>query len=379
MTEWAQHAAALADEVTHPQSRWRDAVRLTPRHLFVPRWWWAEHDGALLADGPANPELWLRAAYSDTTLVTRTGSLHADHAEPENRPAWWPTSSSTLPSLVVQMLRHARPAEGMRILDVGTASGYSTALLCHRFGDRYVSSVDVDPYLTDTARERLAAVGYRPELVTVDATKELPGGYDRIVAMVAMPRVPPGWLRALRPGGRLVTTLTGTTMIIGAEKTPDGGAVGRVERDWAGFMHARHGSGHPPHLIESFPHARDQEGEEVSTGRYPVLNVSDAWEVSTHLTLTAPGVETHYEELGDRRTAWLFHPDGSWARASAVWTDPPEVHQGGPQRLWDALERIRNRLNTEGALPLYGAHVRITPDGVVHLSRGKWHASLGEG
>ncbi|MEE1929253.1 methyltransferase domain-containing protein [Streptomyces sp. TRM 70351] len=378
MTEWTEHAAALADEVTHPQSRWRDAVRSTPRHLLVPRWWWAEQDGALLADGPADPELWMRATYSNTTLVTRIGALHADHAEPGNRPAWWPTSSSTLPSLVVQMLRHARPAEGMKILDVGTASGYSTALLCHRFGAQHVTSVDVDPYLTDAARDRLAEVGHRPELVTVDATKELPGTYDRIVAMVAMPRVPASWLRALRPGGRLVTTLTGTTIIIGAQKTPDGGAVGRVERDWAGFMHARHGPAYPPRLIEQFPQAREQEGEEVSTGRYPVLNVSDAWEVSTHLTLTAPGVETHYEELGDRRTAWLFHPDGSWARASAEWTDPPEVHQSGPRRLWDALERIRNRLNTEGALPLYGAHARITPDGVVHLSRGKWHASIGD-
>ncbi|MFJ2817186.1 hypothetical protein ACIQOU_28275 [Streptomyces sp. NPDC091279] len=88
-------------------------------------------------------------------------------------------------------------------------------------------------------------------------------------------------------------------------------------------------------------------------------------------------MELGYETNGRHRTAYLVHPDGSWARASAEWTDPPEVHQGGPQRLWNALERIRNRLNAEGSLPLLGARVRITPDGVCHLSRGHWRASLG--
>lgn len=96
------------------------------------------------------------------------------------------------------------------------------------------------------------------------------------------------------------------------------------------------------------------------------------------LEVTTPGVEVGYETSGRERTAYLVHPDGSWARASAEWTDPPEVVQSGPRKLWGALERIRNRLNAEGSLPLLGAGVRITPEGVLHLSRGKWRASLGE-
>ncbi|GAB2625311.1 methyltransferase domain-containing protein [Streptomyces capparidis] len=376
MTGWQEHAAALADEVTHPESRWRDAVRSTPRHLFVPRWWWAEQDGALLADGPGNAGLWMRAAYSDTTLVTKIGTLHADHAAPEDRPEWWPTSSSTLPSLVVQMFRHARPAEGMDVLDVGTGSGYSSALLCHRFGDRHVTSVDVDPYLTEAARGRLAEAGHRPEVVTGDATGPLPGPFDRIVAMVSVPHVPASWLTALRPGGRLVTTITGTSLIIGADKTADGGAVGRVERDWAGFMATRHGPDYPPRLMTRLPHVRRQDGEEVTTGRYPVLDVGDAWEVKTQLLLAVPRVETHSERRGEQRTAWLLHPDGSWARAEGRGTDRPTVHQSGPRRLWDELERIRDRLNTEGTVGLYGARVRIDPDGVCHLSHGQWEATI---
>ncbi|MEW2120690.1 hypothetical protein AB0945_37195 [Streptomyces sp. NPDC005474] len=95
------------------------------------------------------------------------------------------------------------------------------------------------------------------------------------------------------------------------------------------------------------------------------------------LEVTTPGVELAYEQRDRIRTALLVHADGSWARASAEGTDPPDVHQGGPRRLWTALERIRSRLNAEGSLPLLGAQVRITPDGVCHLSRGKWHAVVG--
>ncbi|MGY3682781.1 hypothetical protein [Streptomyces sp. TE33382] len=73
-----------------------------------------------------------------------------------------------------------------------------------------------------------------------------------------------------------------------------------------------------------------------------------------------------------RAAAWTT-PQGRAER-----TDPPEVHQSGPRRLWTALERIRTLSNTQGSLPLLGARARITRDGVVHLSRGNWRASLGE-
>ncbi|MFG2883937.1 hypothetical protein ACGFYV_16845 [Streptomyces sp. NPDC048297] len=118
-------------------------------------------------------------------------------------------------------------------------------------------------------------------------------------------------------------------------------------------------------------------GEEVTTGRYPVLDVREASDVWSMLSLTVPGVEHRYETGPDRRrTAWMVHSDGSWARAVGRWTDPPTVHQGGPRRLWTELERTRNRLNTEGGLPVYGARVRIAPDGALTLSRGSWSVTV---
>ncbi|WP_405997385.1 hypothetical protein [Streptomyces sp. NBC_00829] len=115
----------------------------------------------------------------------------------------------------------------------------------------------------------------------------------------------------------------------------------------------------------------------MTTSRYPLLYVPDAWDIMSLLELTAPGIDHRTATDGDTRTVWMLHPDGSWARATATgFLDSPTVHQGGPRRLWEELERIRHRLNREGGLPVYGARVQIDPDGALTLSRGGWTATL---
>ncbi len=387
--DWKARAGRLADEVTHPVSRWRPLVAAVPRHVFVPRWWaWAErgplawHGTWELRDGPADPQAWLNAAYSDKSLVTRVGPLHADHASGTDRPTGRPTSSTTMPGLVVHMYRHAMIGDGMRVLDVGTGSGYGCALLTRRLGERRVTSIDIDEYLTAVAAERLDSIGLRPRIVTGDATGPLPGTYDRIVAMVAVRPIPASWLAALRPGGRLVTTITGTALIITADKTPDGGAAGRAEWDRAGFMHARTGPDYPPGLPEQFVAIRDADGDHVGTGRYPVANVTMAWDLFSAVGITVPGVQHHYQETEDgRRTAFMMHPDGSWARATATGDDPPAVHQSGPRRLWDTVDELRHAWLRDGSLPGYGSTATIAPDGTIRLQRGQWKTTIppGEG
>jgi protein-L-isoaspartate O-methyltransferase len=382
---WHEQARLLAAQVTHPASRWRAAVEKVPRHVFVPRWWSPSESGTSngevvweLRDGPADPGRWLEAAYSDRSLVTQVGLSHADQAAAGNHPAGVPTSSSTMPGLIVRLGQHAHLTDNSDVLDVGTGSGYGCALLVARLGSEHVTSVDVDPYLTAAASERLDSVGLRPTVLTVDATETLPRTYDRIIATVAVRPVPASWLAALPPGGRLVTTIAGTGLILTADKTDGGGALGQIEWDRAGFMLSRHGPGYPPPLWERNELARDGEGEQVNRGRYPVLNVMEAWELWSMITVLVPGVEHYYREEDGRRTAWMLHPDGSWARASAVESDPPVVHQSGARRLWNLLDEVREMWLREGSLPVYGASATITPDGGIHLRRGRWRASLGQ-
>ncbi|WP_405933658.1 protein-L-isoaspartate(D-aspartate) O-methyltransferase [Streptomyces sp. NBC_00827] len=375
--DWETHARRLAADVVRPESRWHGPLATTPRHLFVPRWWAKGDQAWELRDGEADPEEWMRAVYADRTLVTRIGSAHADHAEPGATVASGkPTSSSTLPGLVVTMYRHAVIADDSRVL-VTTGTGYGTALLCQRLGDDQITSIDVDDELVTTAKDRLARWGHRPRMEVCDITGDLPGQYDRIVATVSVRPVPVSWLHALRPGGRLVTTIAGTGLIVIADKTADGGAVGRISSDAAGFMRTRHGDDYDRPTAEMWEKLEQAEGEHVSTSRYPLLYVPDSWEVLSMLELIVPGIDHRTEVDGDERTVWMLHPDGSWARATSTgFLDSPTVHQGGPRRLWKDLERIRNRLNREGGLPVYGAHVTITPDGTTTLSRGSWSCTL---
>ncbi|MGW0015765.1 methyltransferase domain-containing protein [Streptomyces tendae] len=375
---WETAAADLAARVTHRSSRWRGPVARTPRHTFVPTWWEANGERWELRE-PVNEEQWYPAAYADRSLITRVGNLHADRAKPDDHPTGRPTSSATLPSLVVSMFQHARIDDGDELLDVGTGSGYGTALAAHRLGADSVTSIDVDPYLVDAARDRLATIGLHPTVEAVDATGPLPakaGKFDRIVSTVAVRAVPPGWLTALCTGGRLVTTIAGTSLILTAEKREDGAAVGRVEWDRAGFMPARHGDDYPAGAAGLLAAAHEIDGEDVTTSPYPVVDVANAWDLDSMLGVTAPGIEHSYCDEGYRRTAVMAHADGSWARAVSMGDEPTVVHQGGPRRLWAILDELRAYWLQHGELPARGARALITPEGETRLARGKWRAVL---
>ncbi|MCM3883120.1 methyltransferase domain-containing protein [Frankia sp. R82] len=365
---WRGHARALADTISHPGSRWYPVISVVPRHQLVPRWWLRSEGGWVLRQGL------VADAYSDRTLVTRVGSLHADQATKQTRPQGRPTSSAILPSLVLAMYQHARLNQGQDILSVGTGSGYGAALLARRYGAQRVTTVDTDRYLVAVAAKRLDALDLHPTVLPVSATGPLPGSYDRIISLLSVPSIPVSWLVALRLGGRLVTTISDTHLILTAMRRADG-VVGQIVWGAAAFMSARSGFDYPP-LPAGVDLSADWQGE-VSTGRYPIVNISTAWETATMLTLTVPGVRRQYRRSPNRRhTVLLTHPDGSWARAEATGTDAPTVHQEGPRRLWDLLDDARDDLLSRGAPPWIGARARVNPDGSIHLSQQGWTATI---
>jgi protein-L-isoaspartate(D-aspartate) O-methyltransferase len=91
------------------------------------------------------------------------------------------------------------------VLEVGTGSGYQTAMLAELAGK--VFSVEVIPELALSASAALANAGYRNvNLRTGDGGLGWPefAPYDAIIVTAAAPEVPPALIAQLRPGGRMV-------------------------------------------------------------------------------------------------------------------------------------------------------------------------------
>ncbi len=109
------------------------------------------------------------------------------------------------PYVVAVTLQAAQITAGMRVLDVGTGSGYQAALLAELGAT--VWSVERIAPLADRARSALADTGYDDvQVVHADGAHGLPDAapFDAIVVAAAPPTVPPALLEQLAPGGRLV-------------------------------------------------------------------------------------------------------------------------------------------------------------------------------
>ena len=107
---------------------------------------------------------------------------------------------------VVALMTEALELSGAeRVLEVGTGSGYHTAILAELAAR--VVSVERHPALHDEARRVLSALGYADVYLHVaDGTLGWPAGapYDRIIVAAAGPDVPAALVDQLAVGGRLV-------------------------------------------------------------------------------------------------------------------------------------------------------------------------------
>ena len=93
---------------------------------------------------------------------------------------------------------------GQRVLEVGTGSGYQTAVLCE-IGLRVFSIERHKPLYLQT-KERYSLLVYSPNLSFGDGFLGLPreAPFDAIIVTCGAPFVPPALVNQLKPGGRLV-------------------------------------------------------------------------------------------------------------------------------------------------------------------------------
>ncbi|MFE7857267.1 methyltransferase domain-containing protein [Streptomyces sp. NPDC057403] len=287
---------------------WREAFEAVPRHLFVPYYYVGVRGGyeRRWGESPdrAAREKWMRGAYADAPLATRLrdGDL---------------VSSSSQPSLMARMLAELRVRDGDRVLEVGTGTGYNAALLAHRLGDDdLVTTVDLFPEITETARRHLAAAGHRPVVVTGDGARGVPerAPFDRIMATCTLSSVPLAWLAQCAPGARVLTPLA--TGLIALSVEDAGHAEGRFLPTPAYFVPLRGESRpepEPAHLGSVPAPARgDDHFRFLSALTRGTLDPQEAyvlWEREGRPRRERYGVTVD----GGGEWAWLDDPEGPYA------------------------------------------------------------------
>jgi protein-L-isoaspartate(D-aspartate) O-methyltransferase len=169
---WREERERLVEEDLVPQgitdSLTLAAMRVVPRHEFVP----ADQRPRAYADIP----------------------LPIGHDQTISQPA-----------VVAFMTQVISPRPGLRVLEVGTGSGYQAAVLAET-GAR-VWTIEIFRALADEARARLQRLGYgRVQVRHGDGYAGWPevAPFDAIVVTAGADSIPPPLVRQLAPGGRLV-------------------------------------------------------------------------------------------------------------------------------------------------------------------------------
>jgi len=114
------------------------------------------------------------------------------------------------PFVVAMMTQHLAIGPEARVLEVGTGSGYQTAILAELAAE--VVTLEIVAPLAERARALLQELGYRNVAFrTGDGAAGAPdlAPFDGIVVTAAAPAIPPALIGQLRPGGRMVIPLGG--------------------------------------------------------------------------------------------------------------------------------------------------------------------------
>lgn len=204
--------------------------------MFLPDRVWVNLDEPL--DRATDPNRWLTYAYSDDSVITQLhdGAQSCEHG-------YLISSSCSMPAVVFTMLGHLDPQPGHRILEIGTGTGWTAALLAHQLGDQRVVSIEVDPVVADTARANLTQAGHEPLVITGDGAAGYPRGapYDRVIATCSVQTVPYAWVSQSHPGAVILTPWGSTldnSALLRLTVDQAGAAVGSIV-DWATFMRLR--------------------------------------------------------------------------------------------------------------------------------------------
>jgi methyltransferase of ATP-grasp peptide maturase system len=371
-----------AGDLRTPQ--WRRAVESVPRHLFIPEFFRPINSPKGIIWEPVTPETvgadeWLAQVYENQTWVTQIdGHIHAADSE-SPLPAGNPTSSSTLPGLVVAMLEDLDVSEDTKVLEIGTGTGYSTALLCERIGAQNVVSIETDPNLARRAARAIHQTGHMPTLITGNGLEGYPpqAPYDRIIATCSVRHIPASWIMQSRPGTVILTTLSGWQYGSGYAKlivTSPETATGRFLRETYSFMLAR------PHLPPPID-ISDTKEVDASPPRPAAINPDSLndWTARFVAQLATPNAQCIGKSVdgGPMIDYYMDEVTGSVASLTPQPGDLPLVREIGPLALWSTIEQAIATWQDAGSPSINEFRLDIRPKRQIVFLEGRrslsWH------
>jgi protein-L-isoaspartate O-methyltransferase len=333
-------AKNLKEQGLLTQPDWARALKEVPRHLFIPERAWAKPDrhseAGYRIDLGGDPSVWWAAAYSDSSVVIQADDGAGDPASGQGSYS----SSVSAPGVVFSFLELLRPDRDDRVLDIGTGSGWTAALLSWWVGQGNVTSIEVDAGVAAQAEDNLTKAGFTPNLIIGDGTKGCPdrAPFDRIHVTAGVRHIPTAWIEQTRPGGVIVLPWQ------------PGGAIGHKLRlsvlNEATAVGSFHGAA-------SYMMVRSQREEntwqshhegdaETTTTRLSPRAVVRA-DLGAYLLGAALAPRIGWYPVSDSASYSLLlsdldDPSGSWATCDMEsGANDYQVTQYGSRRLWDEV------------------------------------------
>ena len=319
-----------------PSEEWAKALRVAPRHVFVPDQVW---DGVAFAwrDRGQDARAWWASVHSDHALITQVddGEVALGPASAARVVNW--TSSCSAPGVVFRFLELLEPYPGDRVVEVGTGTGWTAGLLSARLGADRVSSVEVDERVAAQAARNLARAGLGPRLVVDDGAKGDPAGapFDRVHVTCGVADFPYAWVEQTRPGGIIVAPWMPNPKEFGYKvrlTVTQDAAVGRFYGGAGYTMLRSQRTGYPPITGEERHRRAHVDPRRISRAG------AGLWVALAGLM---PGVSAGGSDLDDGTHRYAVQHVSSGSHAIAVRPSDggsAEVRQRGPRDLWHELE-----------------------------------------
>ncbi|MBT2230538.1 methyltransferase domain-containing protein [Nonomuraea sp. NEAU-A123] len=324
----------MIDEIraVSARSEWvLGALRAVPRHLFIPsiaQAFVGLGERESIIDRDADPDTWWEVVYSDSTLVTQLD----DGATEIRLGATGATSAGSAPSTVADLLQWLDPEPGHRVLEVGTGTGWTAALLSHVVGETNVTSIEIDTATAEQAVKNLTAAGAQPYLVVGDGADGLTerAPFDRVHVTCGIHTVPYAWIEQSRPGAVIVAPYCpgfGLNHALRLVVRPDGTAIGRFP-GFASYMMMR--SQRPVEVGDT-----DPDQARPFTTRIDPRTLAYA-PAGADLAISAlTGLHSHTYREDDFHRMWVMGGSDQWA--AATWEPKREQYEAfqiGDRAVW---------------------------------------------